>query len=280
MEEINQHKPAFDENKILIVGAGNMGGTYARSLVASQIVSINDLQILERQPALCSNLMEAGYEHVHAQPGDYISNVGWIILAVKPQDCHKLFEHLRPYVHEDQFVLTIMAGINIATIQKELGLKKVVRAMPNLPAGIGMGMTAFTISQEVGKFGLLAAQNLLHSTGKSLYLEDEEKINAATAISGSGPAFVFYYMDSMIESALKLGFTPSQAKLLVEQTFWGSVNLLNRNGSTPKEWIQRVSSKGGTTEAAMRVYEENKLKEAADKGIKAAFNRAVELSKQ
>jgi len=280
MEETKQHTPAFDENKILIVGAGNMGGTYARSLVASQIVNINDLQILERQPTLCSKFMEAGYEHVHTQPGDYISNVGWIILAVKPQDCHTLFEHLRPFVHEGQFVLTIMAGINIATIQKELGLKKVVRAMPNLPAGIGMGMTAFTISQEVGKFGLLAAQNLLHSTGKSLYLEDEEKIDAATAISGSGPAFVFYYMDSMIESALKLGFTPSQAKLLVEQTFLGSVNLLNRNGSTPKEWIKRVSSKGGTTEAAMRVYEEIKLKEAADKGIKAAFNRAVELSKQ
>lgn len=264
--------------KILVIGAGNMGGTYARSLISEEIVEKDNLYILERQEHLCDRFEEAGFGNVFRSAGEFISDVQWIILAVKPQDSHLMLEQVKPYINEQQFVISIMAGVQMATIQKKLNIKKVIRAMPNLPAGIGMGMTAFTVSEDVNREGLLAAQNLLNSTGKSIYVDTEEKIDAATAISGSGPAYVFYYMDLMIEAAQDLGFTHLEAKLLVEQTFLGTVNLLHRNGSTPKEWIKRVASRGGTTEAALKVYEDVKLKDAAHKGIEAAFRRAVELS--
>lgn len=152
--------------------------------------------------------------------------------------------------------------------------------MPNLPAQIGMGMTAFTSSDEVTRIELVTVQNLLNTTGKAIYLDSEELIDAATAISGSGPAYVYYYMNAMIEAAKKLGFSESQAELLVGQTFMGSVHLENRNNLSCKDWIAKVSSKGGTTEAAIKKFDNQEVHDHIIKGLEAAHNRAIELGKK
>ena len=200
-----------------------------------------------------------------------------IILAVKPQDAEGLYEELKTHIIPRHVVLSIMAGKTIASIQKALNVTKVVRAMPNLPCQIGMGMTAFTASPDVDRRSLIEVQNLINTTGKSIYFDDETQLDAVTALSGSGPAYIFYCMEAMISAGKKLGFTDAEAELLVQQTFVGSVHLKLRNELTPSEWISKVTSKGGTTEAALNVFSKRDLSGNMTEGISAAFKRSREL---
>jgi|ERR1043165_7967189 pyrroline-5-carboxylate reductase len=263
--------------KVLIIGAGNMGKTYARSFLASRFIEADDLFILERSIGSVSALKEIPQSNIHPQAGEFISYADIIILSVKPQDFAAVGRQIMPYIKSTQLILSIMAGIKIGTIYDAIGAPKIVRAMPNLPAQIGMGMTVFTSSADIDKKELFIMQNLINTTGKSVYVEDENKIDAATAISGSGPAYVYYFMEAMISAGVKMGFTLSQAELLVNQTFMGAVHLHNQGDLTCEEWISRVASKGGTTEAALKVLHDNTVEPYIESALFAAFNRAKEL---
>lgn len=265
--------------KILVIGGGNMGMTYAQSFLRAQITNKKDMMILEKSPKKAEELAKQDIGTIYGSPEECINKADLIILAVKPQDTKVLFESLKPYVDAQQVFVSIMAGVTIATISKGLGVNKVIRAMPNLPAQVGMGMTAFTSTDSVTRIELVMVQNLLNTTGKTVYVESETYIDATTAISGSGPAYVYYFMDAMITAAKQLGFSNSQAELLVSQTFKGAVDLYNKSDLSCEEWIARVSSKGGTTEAAINSYRANKVHKDIIDGAKAAFNRAIELGK-
>jgi pyrroline-5-carboxylate reductase len=263
--------------KVLIIGSGNMGKTYARSFLASRFIESKDLFILSRNRNSGTSIKDISDKNIHDKPGPYISEADIIILAVKPQDFNVLAEQIKAFVHKDQLLLTIMAGIKIETVNRLLNTPKVVRAMPNLPAQIGMGMTVFTASNEMDRKELFIIQNLINTTGKSIYVEQEVLVDAATAVSGSGPAYVYFFMDAMIQSAIKMGFTLSQAELLVNQTFMGAVHLHTQNELTCQEWIEKVASKGGTTEAALGKLSHGNVKPNIDSALLAAFDRAVEL---
>lgn len=265
--------------KILIIGGGNMGKTYADSFIASHAIQKEDLYILEHFEEKVNFFKSLGFKNVFYQPDDFIKEMDLIILAIKPQDTPILFPRIRNYISENQTILSIMAGVPMRTISQELATRKIVRAMPNLPAQIGMGMTGFTSAEEVSKEEVFNIQNLLNTTGKSLYFDDESKLDAVTAISGSGPAYVFYFMDSMIGAAMRMGFTKVQSEMLVEQTFMGAVHLLNVHNISCKEWIARVASKGGTTEAALLEFDNVQLGDKIQVGLKAALQRATELGK-
>ncbi len=264
---------------VLIIGGGNMGTTYARSFLRSHVTDKENMMILEKSPEKAIQLSSQDIGTVFGAAEECLSKADLIILAVKPQDTIKLFKDLKPHVDPQQVFLSIMAGVKMETIAQSLGVHKVIRAMPNLPAQIGMGMTAFTSSDEVTRIELVTVQNLLNTTGKTIYVESEEDIDAATAISGSGPAYVFYFMRSMIESAKEMGFSESQAELLVSQTFRGAVELHNKSNFSCDEWIQKVSSKGGTTEAAIKKFNTETVHQNIKDGAKAALNRAIELGK-
>ena len=266
--------------KILVIGGGNMGLTYAQSFLRSHITSKEHMMILEKSPEKAVELAKKDIGTVYGQPEKCISGADLIILAVKPQDSPALFETIRPLIDSQQVFLSIMAGVKIQTIAEALGVTKIIRAMPNLPAQVGMGMTAFTSSEEVTRIELVMVQNLINTTGKSIYVDKEESIDAATAISGSGPAYVFYFMDAMMQAALQMGFSNSEAELLVSQTFRGATDLYNKTDLSCQEWISRVSSKGGTTEAAMQSFLGNSVHKDVIAGAEAAFNRAVELGKK
>ena len=137
----------------------------------------------------------------------------------------------------------------------------------------------YTSADEVTRGELMFAQNMLGSTGQAMYLKEERMIDASTAVSGSGPAYIFYFMKAMIEGAIDLGFTQSEAEQLVKQTFRGSVQLQNRSEISMQEWMDKVASKGGTTEAALNSFG-IKVEGEIKAGVKAAFNRAIELSKR
>ena len=203
-----------------------------------------------------------------------------IFIAVKPYHSQSLFDSIKPYINQDQLFVSLMAGVTINTIQEGLGVKKVIRTMPNLPAKVGKGVTSFTESKEVSRVELLTVRSLLDTTGESIHVETEQFIDASTGISGSGPAYVFYFMQSMLEAALKMGFSPNDSKVLVSQTFEGAVKLFNESNLTPEKWMDRVASKGGTTRAALDSMEDNNVKELIKEAAYAAFDRATELGKE
>jgi pyrroline-5-carboxylate reductase len=263
--------------KIAIVGFGNMGQTYANSFMSSGFVGTSDILVLNKMTVEEKYSYGIVSTNFYTQPNPKIFESDIIILAVKPQDFKQLATEIKPYLNTEHVVLSVMAGISIEAMQQELSVTKIVRSMPNIPTQIGEGMTVFCASSAVDRKELFIVQNLINTTGKSIYIEREEMLNAATAVSGSGPAYVFYFMQAMIESAIKLGFSVSEAEFLVSQTFSGSVQLQNRSKLSNEAWIQRVASKGGTTEAALSVFNKNVLQEIIIDGIEAANTRAVEL---
>jgi len=265
--------------KILILGGGNMGMTYAQSFLRSRIVTADNLMILCRTYEKANQLSQTHEGRFFSDPRLCVSEADLLILAVKPQDSARLFDEIRDLVQPGQVYLSIMAGVRIASIGQALGADKIIRAMPNLPAQIGAGVTAFTSTDAVTRIELVMVQNLLSTTGKTVYVEREEMIDASTAISGSGPAYVYYFMNAMMEAAKQMGFSESEAELLVSQTFTGAVDLYNKADLSCENWIAKVASKGGTTEAALQVFRETALHEDIVAGANAALARARELGK-
>ncbi len=251
--------------------------TYAQSFLRTHIVEPEHLMVLCRTAEQAAVLSAAHEGCFFADPSACVPQADLAILAVKPQDAPYLFEQIRPLAIPGQVWLSIMAGVRMDTVVKALGVRKVVRAMPNLPAQIGAGVTAFTATEEVTRIELVMVQNLLNTTGKTLYVEREVLLDAATALSGSGPAYVYFFMSALIEAAQQMGFSPSEAELLVAQTFTGAVDLYNKADLSCEQWIDKVASKGGTTEAALRVFRETQLREHLTAGVMAAWRRAEAL---
>lgn len=266
--------------KILIIGGGNMGLTYAQSFLRSHISVKEDLMILEKSPEKAAELSKRDIGTVYGEAEPCIRSADLVILAVKPQDATALFSSLRGSIDPQQVFLSIMAGVRIDTISQLLGARKIIRAMPNLPAQIGMGMTAFTSSDDVTRIELVMVQNLLNTTGKTVYVAEESAIDTATAISGSGPAYVWFFMNAMMTAAQEMGFKQSEAELLVGQTFRGAIELYDKSDFSCEEWIDKVCSRGGTTEAALQSYSENAVHKDIVAGAQAALNRAVELGQK
>jgi len=216
---------------------------------------------------------------VFSSPEKCIKEAELIIIAVKPFHAAEVFEYIKPYVNEDKSFISLMAGVKIETIQNGLGASKIVRTMPNLPAMIGKGMTGFTSSQNVTQEELDTVQKILSSTGEAVEVSTEEDIDKITGLSGSGSAYVFYFMESLMNAAKDFGFKEEDAKKIITQTFEGAVDLYKQNNDSPSEWIDKVCSKGGTTIAAINSFENNDVKKHIIGGAKAAYERAVELGK-
>ncbi|NNT72508.1 pyrroline-5-carboxylate reductase [Flavobacterium sp. IMCC34852] len=263
--------------KVLIIGYGNMGKTYANSFISSRFIKPEDIFALVRSDAFSTSENAIPKQNFSTRATHEIGDFDIVILAVKPQDFALLAKAVKPFLKDSQIVFSVMAGITLAAIERELSCSKIVRSMPNIPTQIGMGMTVFTASANVDRKELFIIQNLINTTGKSVYVENEKLIDAATAISGSGPAYVFYFMQSMIQAAVDLGFNESEAELLVNQTFMGSVAIQNSYSLSNQEWIAKVASKGGTTESALFVFKKGNLEQTIVNAVKAANNRALEL---
>ena len=265
--------------KILILGGGNMGLTYAQSFLRSRIVTADNLMVLCRTYEKANQLSQTHEGLFFSDPRHCVPEADLHILAVKPQDSARLFAEISDLVQPGQVFLSIMAGVRMASISKALGADKIIRAMPNLPAQIGAGVTTFTSTDQVTRIELVMVQNLLSTTGKTIYVEREDMIDASTAISGSGPAYVYFFMNAMMEAAKQMGFSPSEAELLVSQTFTGAVDLYNKSDLSCENWIAKVASKGGTTEAALKIWRETSLHDNIIAGANAALERAVTLGR-
>jgi pyrroline-5-carboxylate reductase len=264
--------------KVTIIGCGNMGLIYARAFIKYNIVSKSELLLVEKSERRKEELKKLDIGKVVVPADESIRQSDVMILAVKPQDFLQLAEDLKRVLNRDTMLISIMAGVSLSALQHRLGHDRIIRAMPNSPVEIGMGITAYCLSGGVSAEQARRAENLLATTGRTLYLEDENLMDAVTAISGSGPAYFFYFAQQLIEAGMKMGFDESTASLLVKQTMLGSFHLLNSAGKPLNELIKAVASKGGTTEAALSTFEKYKVGEHLQEGWLNARKRGRELA--
>jgi len=267
--------------KVLVIGAGNMGLTYATAIARSGIIKKEDLVIYDKSVEILDRLSKDREAYIASYQLDDILPVADIIMvAVKPYHNDELMQEMKSMMNDQQLVISIMAGVTIETLKEGLGIQKIVRAMPNLPAQVGKGMTSYMAADEISRIELWMVEDLLNSTGKSVRVDSERFIDASTGISGSGPAYVFYFMQSMMEAAKSMGFSYNDGKALVSQTFEGAIELFNKNSLSPNGWMKKVASQGGTTQAALDSLDGNDVGELIHEAAFAAFNRAVEIGKE
>ena len=265
--------------KIAVLGAGNMGLSFSKSFLKYELIKPQNLHLITRNENKKDKIRTL-FPESEISSFDEIQNLeaDLIIIAVKPQDFGFVAENLPFKISEKSMILSIMAGISIEKIQKLLNHKSVVRAMPNSPTLLGMGITGYTAAESITFNQILQIERLLNSTGRAVYLEDENLLDSVTALSGSGPAYFYYFVDAMIKAGIKMGINENLSKLFVKQTMVGAYHLINNSDKNLDELIKEVASKGGTTEAALKVFEDNSFKEILENGILAAENRARELN--
>jgi pyrroline-5-carboxylate reductase len=201
-----------------------------------------------------------------------------VIIAVKPKDVPQLLGEIRPHLRGDKLLLSIAAGITTSRIEKAADMKiPVVRAMPNMAASIGESMTSLTAGRYAGRAHIRMARDIFSTIGEVVEV-GENMVDAVTAVSGSGPAYFFYLVEILMEVAKELGLKRGVAEKLVLKTALASSRLLHLLGERPEVLRKKVTSKGGTTEAAFRVLESGGVKEIIKRAVRAAHGRSKELS--
>jgi len=263
---------------LTIIGAGNMGRAIASGLLAKKTLLPSSLVLTDPHTAGLEAFEKKGVA-VTSDNKKAVHGAEIIVLAVKPQAFPEVLSGLKGVVVSDQLVISIAAGIEIGTIKKIFGVRQpVIRVMPNLAATVGESMSCWVKSPEVSKEQEELARELLSAIGKEAELETEDQIDAVTAVSGSGPAYIFYLTEMMEQSAKDLGLSSETAAVLARQTVIGSSKLLAESDKTPKELRIQVTSPGGTTQAAIESFETANLKKIFFNGLRAAYKRAKELS--
>ncbi|OEZ67177.1 pyrroline-5-carboxylate reductase [Janthinobacterium sp. HH103] len=267
------------ELNIAFVGGGNMAAALIAGLAGKLTLGANIHVIDPHAPALEKLQAQFGVTTA-TSASDALRGVDVIVLAVKPQSMRDVAAQLLPFLDGESapLVLSIAAGIRAADLSRWLGgYGAIVRCMPNTPALIGMGITGMVASSGVSDEQKKTADAILRAVGQTVWLDDEAKIDPVTAVSGSGPAYVFYFIEAMQQAAAELGLTPEQGTQLAIATFTGAAQLA-ANSSEPVSLLrERVTSKGGTTYAALTSMEESGVKAAIVKGIKAAAQRGREM---
>ncbi len=261
--------------KICFIGGGNM----ARALIGglkNNGYLMNDISVIEPEAEKRAQLQaDFGVNVTEQLPSVTMADI--VVLAVKPQQLRDLSIFLGSLLQR-QLLISIAAGIRAKDIARWLGgYQSIVRVMPNTPAQIQAGISGLYAMPDVTENQHNQAETIMSAVGEVLWLDEESKMDAVTAISGSGPAYVFYFIEAMQQAALELGLNEEQAKILSLETFIGSSLLAAQSLETPATLRSQVTSKGGTTEQAIQTMEAAAVKSAIIKAAKAAANRSQEL---
>jgi pyrroline-5-carboxylate reductase len=262
---------------IVLVGAGNMGGAMLSGWLRSGVPGASIL-VIDPSPsdAIKAILSNAGARHAPSLPDGLIADI--LFLAVKPQMMDTVLPPLRGAVGPDTVVVSVAAGKTLSYLQSHLGYAAMVRAMPNTPAMIGRGVTGAYANSSVGSGQRDAVHALLKVSGPVEWVASETDIDAVTAVSGSGPAYVFYLVECMAEAGRKAGLPADVAMRLARETVSGAGELLHQSAEEAAKLRQNVTSPGGTTAAALAVLmAQDGMQPLFDKAIAAARQRAEEL---
>lgn len=257
------------------IGGGNMASAILGGMIRSG-TSAQNIRVVEPDAAARERLSKEFGIQVLAASGPELRAADLVIWAVKPQVFKQAAQACQAHTGK-ALHLSVAAGINSDSIAQWLATNRVVRAMPNTPALVGKGMTALFARPDVTTTEREHIKQTLAATGELLWVEKETQLDAVTALSGSGPAYVFYFLEAMVDAGTALGLSRDQAYTLALGTFGGATALASQSADAPEVLRQRVTSKGGTTYAAITSMEQNEIKEKFVAAMAAACNRAQEL---
>ncbi len=266
------------EKRLVFIGGGNMAEALIRGALAGRVCEATDLTVTDIVQERLDYLHDRYLVKVESDHAEAVRNADIVFLAVKPQSLAEALRAIRPALPDHALVISIVAGVRCSGMEAELGEgQHVVRVMPNTPSLIGMGAAAVAPGAHATDHDVELAMQLMGEVGVVKRVE-EDLLDAVTAVSGSGPAYVLYLIESMIESAVNMGLEPDTARELVVQTVEGSARLVRETGEDPRELRQKVTSKGGTTEAAIHTLDEQGVRKRILLALEAARARSKELS--
>jgi pyrroline-5-carboxylate reductase len=267
--------------KISFIGGGNMATALIAGL-AGKVARGADIHVIDPNPEALEKLRAQYGVGTAPEIGATVAASDVIVLAVKPQQMRDVALRLQSQLQVGQdrrpLVLSIAAGIRAKDLSRWLGgYGAIVRTMPNTPALIGQGITGMVAMAGVSEAQRQAADSILRAVGKTVWLESEDMIDPVTAVSGSGPAYVFFFLEAMQQAALEMGLSAEQGRELAIATFTGAAQLAAQSDEPVEVLRQRVTSKGGTTYAAITSMEQAGVKQAIVEAMKAAAARGREL---
>ncbi len=262
--------------RIAFVGGGAMAEAIIRCILAKKVaaaqnVVVSDISSVRRE------LLSREYG-VSTLPGNRegVKNAALIILAVKPQNLQEVMDDIKGLGRE-QLVLSIVAGATVSRLCQGLNHSLVIRAMPNMPAQIGEGMAVWTATTETKARHKKLAQSVLGALGKEIYVADEKYLGMATALSASGPAYVFLFIEALIDAGVHIGLPRDMAQELVIQTVLGSTHSVEKTGKHPAELRNMVTSPGGTTTDGLLQLERGRFRSLVLEAVAAAYEKAMRL---
>ena len=271
----------MNDTRIGFIGGGNMATSLVGGLIADGW-GTDLIYIAEPEEKRRAEIRSRFPVHTGQDNAEVIRQVDVVVLAVKPQIMREVTHGLAAAVQEQQpLVISIAAGIRLGDLARWLGdYSRLVRCMPNTPALVQSGATGLYADPSVSETHRNLAESILRAVGLTLWLDNEVQLDAVTALSGSGPAYIFYIMEAMEKAAVELGLSPESARLLTLQTTFGAAKMALESRDGPGELRRRVTSPGGTTERAIATLEEAQLHRIFQQAMQGACTRAAELAEQ
>jgi pyrroline-5-carboxylate reductase len=264
------------EVKIAFVGGGAMAEAIIRCLLAKKVAAPQNMVVSDISSARRESLSREYGIRTLPDNREGVQNAGLIILAVKPQNLREVMEDIKG-LGRDQPVLSIVAGATVSRLCQGLDHSFVIRAMPNMPAQIGEGMTVWTATTETKARHKRLARSVLGALGKEIYVADEKYLSMATALSASGPAYVFLFIEGLIDAGVHIGLPRDMAQALVIQTMLGSTDTVEKTGKHPAELRNMVTSPGGTTTDGLSQLEKGRFRSIILEAVAAAYEKAGRL---
>ncbi len=268
-----------EQKTIAIIGPGAMAEAIIGGLLRRQITTPEHILTSGPRAERGKELRESYGIRPFTDNREAVQQADVVILAIKPQRLSKVLPALSGAIRPHALVLSIIAGATIQTISERLEHAAVVRSMPNTPAQIGEGITVWTASTAVSDEQRTEACEILSALGQEVYVEEESYLDMATALSGTGPAYVFLFMEALIDAGVHMGFPRRIAEQLVMQTILGSVSYYDKHKAHPAQLRNQVTSPGGTTAQALYYLEKAGFRTALSRAIWAAYERSQELGK-
>jgi pyrroline-5-carboxylate reductase len=260
--------------KVALIGGGNMGEAIVSALLGKRVSLPGHITVSDASEPRRRHLQQTHGVVVTDNNCAAADGADVVILAVKPQHLTGVMTDLTGHIKPGQLVLSIVAGARIATIGDGLHHKRIVRSMPNTPAQVGEGMTVWMATPDATARQRNWARSILGVMGKEILVDDERTIDMATALSGSGPAYFFLFLEVLIDAAVSVGLPRDMARVMALQTMLGAGRLMEKSGNDAAELRRMVTSPGGTTAEAVRVFEEGHLGDLVARAVTAAYRKA------
>lgn len=268
-------------NKIAFIGAGSMSEAFISGIINKEFLKKDQIFVTNHNNLERLNYLKEKYQvQVGHDKQVILKDADLVVLSMKPYDIKSAIESIKPYLSPNQLIISIVAGVSTEYISSLIGMNNpVIRAMPNTSASVGLSATALTKGENTTDHYLIMAKQLFKTIGMTVSV-DEKHMDAVTAVSGSGPAYIYYVVEAMEKVAIDLGLDADVAKSLIVQTILGAGQMLKTSGKTAENLRKNITSPAGTTEAAIKTLVTYDFQEALIECVKSACQRSEELGRK